>query len=85
MTENTNKTLHKRPNLLLISMIRSLVLKIYKMIYFLRVNGVATIKNINKVVLLGGDIKREIRVEVPTVTKVTPVVCGSYLSFTIVL
>lgn len=70
MTENTSKAKYKRPNLLVISMIRFLVLKIYKMVYFLRVNGVATIENINKIVLLGGDVKREVRVEVPTITKV---------------
>jgi len=68
MTENTSETLHKRPNLLILSMIRFLVLKIYKMIYFLRVNGVATIENTNKIVLLDGDVKWEIRVEVPTAT-----------------
>jgi len=85
MTINTSKNTYIRPNLLIISMIRFLVLKIFKMIYFLQVNGVATIENRNVIVLLGGDIKWEIRVEVPTVTKVALVVCGSYLPFTIVL
>lgn len=85
MTENTSKTLHKRPNLLLISMIRFLVLKIYKIVKLVQVNGVATIENINQMILLGGDVKWKARVEVPTVTKVALVVCGCCLPFTIVI
>lgn len=84
MTENTSKTIHKRPNLLRISMIRFLVLKIYKIVKLIQVNGVATIENINQMILLGGDVKWEARVEVPTVTKVALVVCGRCLPFTIV-
>ena len=85
MTKNTIKNLYKKPNLLLLSMIRFLVLKIYKAVKSLQVNGVATIENNNQMVLLGGDVKWKARVEVPTVTKVALVVCGRCLPFTIVL
>ena len=85
MTENTSKTLYKKPNLLLLSMIRFLVLKIYKAVKSLQVNGVATIENNSQIVLLGGDVKWKARVEVPTATQVALVVCGRCLPFTIVL